>query len=140
MNKKFNIIKIDHIAFATDSLKKSSSFLTDFLGLKHSKIEKIVEEKVNVLKFFNDKNHTALELLEPISKSSTISKYLKLKGKSLHHIALEVDNIQNAIFYLKANNIQIIYEKPQIGADKKLITFIHPKETPGLLLELCQYS
>ena len=58
----------------------------------------------------------------------------------MHHIALEVDNIENAILYLKSNNITLIYESPQIGADNKLITFIHPKDTPGVLIELCQKS
>ena len=139
MNRKFNVVKIDHVAFATDSLKESSSFLTDLLGLKHSKVEKIVKEKVNVLKFFNGLEQTSLELVEPTSKNSPVSKYIKLRGKSLHHIALEVDSIKNAISYLKANNVHIIYESPQVGADNKLITFIHPNETPGLLLELCQY-
>ena len=138
MNKNFNVIRIDHIAFATDSLQNSSSFLTDFLGMKHSTLEEVVNEKVNVLKFFNGKNKTSLELIEPTSKNSTVSKYIESRGNSLHHIALEVDNIKNAILYLKAKNINIIYDSPQKGADNKLITFIHPKETPGLLIELCQ--
>ena len=56
----------------------------------------------------------------------------------MHHIALEVDDIENAISYLKNNNIKLIYESPQKGADNKLITFIHPESTPGILLELCQ--
>ena len=138
MNKNFNVIRIDHIAFATDSLQNSSSFLKDFLGMNHSALEEVVNEKVNVLKFFNGKNRTSLELIEPTSKNSTVSKYIESRGNSLHHIALEVDNIKNAILYLKAKNINIIYDSPQKGADNKFITFIHPKETPGLLIELCQ--
>ena len=140
MNKKFKIIKIDHVAFATDSLKKTSAFFSDLLGIESSKIEEVSNEKVNVLKFFNTKEKTSLELLEPTSSSSAINKYIQSKGKSLHHLALEVDNIHNAISYLKSNNVKIIYEQPQIGADNKLITFIHPQETPGLLLELCQHN
>ena len=106
--------------------------------MNHSALEEVVNEKVNVLKFFNGKNRTSLELIEPTSKNSTVSKYIESRGNSLHHIALEVDNIKNAILYLKAKNINIIYDSPQKGADNKLITFIHPKETPGLLIELCQ--
>ena len=56
----------------------------------------------------------------------------------MHHIPLEVDNINNAILYLKSNNITLVYETPQIGADEKMITFIHPKDTSGVLIELCQ--
>ena len=81
---------------------------------------------------------TSANVVAILLKNSTVSKYIESRGNSLHHIALEVDNIKNAILYLKAKNINIIYDSPQKGADNKLITFIHPKETPGLLIELCQ--
>ena len=66
------------------------------------------------------------------------NKFLNKRGDSIHHIALEVDNIYNAIDYLKYKNIKVIYDIPQKGSDNKKITFIHPNMTPGLLIELCQ--
>ena len=73
-----------------------------------------------------------------ISKDYGTSQFIENKGKGLHHIALEVDNIKNAISYLKKKKISLVYDSPQVGSDNKLITFIHPESTPGILLELCQ--
>ena len=100
--------------------------------------ETIESELVNVVKVFSLESKTAIELLEPSSNQSVIKKYLNKKGQGIHHIALEVDSIENAINHLKENKISLVYDKPQVGADKKLITFIHPKSSPGLLIELCQ--
>ena len=138
MDRKFKVVKIDHIAFATESIKETSKFFSDILGIQHAEIEEVENEKVNVMKFFNSNKSTSIELLEPISNDSAVNKFINSKGRGLHHIALEVDNIINAINYLKYNNVSLIYEVPQFGADNKLITFIHPKSTPGLLVELCQ--
>jgi len=138
MNRNFKVIKIDHIAFATDSIEDSSNIFSKILGIPKTSKEEIQNEKVNVLKFFNQNQLTSIELLEPISNSSVLSKFIENKGKGLHHIALEVDNIHNAIIYLKENKISLVYDKPQIGADNKMITFIHPKSSPGILIELCQ--
>ena len=82
-------------------------------------------------------DHT-IELLEPSDDSSLIESFLNKRGQGLHHIALEVDNIYNAIEYLEYNNIKMIYSQPQTGANNKLITFIHPSSTPGILIEICQ--
>jgi len=138
MDRKFKVVKIDHIAFATESIKETSKFFSDILGIEHTEIEEVENEKVNVMKFFNFNKSTSIELLEPISNDSAVNKFINSKGRGLHHIALEVDNIINAINYLKYNNVSLIYETPQSGSDNKLITFIHPKSTPGLLVELCQ--
>ena len=137
-NKEFKVIKIDHVAFASKSIESSMKIFSDILGIEHSNKEEVIDEKVNVIKFFNKNDITSIEILEPTSKDSTVDKFLNNKGQGLHHIALEVDNIYNAIEYLKQMKIDLIYDKPKIGSDKKLITFIHPKESPGLLLELCQ--
>ena len=138
MNKNFKVIKVDHIAFATDSLEKSSYIFSDILDIPNTEKEEVVSEKVNVLKFFNKNNLTSIELLEPTSSKSSVSQFIENKGKGLHHIALEVDNIKNAISYLKKKKISLVYDSPQVGSDNKLITFIHPESTPGILLELCQ--
>ena len=137
MNKNFKVLKIDHVAIAVTSLKESS-FLFNLLGMNAEPIENVKNENVNVAKFHPNSNKDTIELLEPTDDLSTMKSFLDKKGEGLHHIALEVDNIYNAIEYLEKNNIKIIYKKPQIGANKKLITFIHPSSTPGVLIELCQ--
>ena len=139
MNKKFKILKIDHIAVAVKDSNASTS-LFKLLGMNISNVEHIKSEKVNVVKVrSNDKNH-AIELLEASDNKSIIKKFINKKGEGLHHIALEVDNISEAIKYLASNHIELIYNTPKIGAENKLITFIHPKSTPGILIELCQLS
>ena len=138
MNRDFQVIKVDHVAFATDSIENSFDIFSKILGIENTSKEEIENEKVNVLKFFNQNHLTSIELIEPTSNKSVIDKFIKNKGKGLHHIALEVDNINNAIAYLKENKIRLVYDKPQIGSDNKMITFIHPKSSPGILIELCQ--
>ena len=112
--------------------------LVDILGMNSSGKEHVENELVDVLKIYSKDKKTAIELLEPSSNESTIEKYLNNKGPGIHHISLTVDSLENAIIYLKEKNVVLIYEKPKIGADKKLITFIHPQSSPGLLIELCQ--
>ena len=138
MDKEFRIIKIDHIAFATDSINKTKNLFLNILGLNTQTIEEVKSEKVNVLKMFVDEKDTAIELLEPLNQDSTIKKFIDKNGSKLHHVALEVDNITNLIKYLQHNNIPLIYNTPRLGSGNKLITFIDPKACPGLLLEICQ--
>ncbi len=102
--------------------------------------EYVESEDVNVVKIYAEDNKTAIELLEPTSKLSKIKKFLKNKGEGIHHIALTVDNISNAIEFMNEKNIKLVYDTPQKGSDNTLITFIHPKSSPGILIELCQKS
>ena len=139
MDKKFKVLKIDHIAVAVNSIKESINVF-DLLGMKSENIEYVKNEKVNVLKLHPESTDHTIELLESVDNSSTIQKFLNSKGQGLHHIALEVDDIYNAIKYLEYNNIEMIYSEPRIGSDKKLITFIHPSFSPGILIEICQTS
>ena len=104
------------------------------------KKEYVKTEHVNVVKVYADDKKTAIELLEPKGDTSPIKKFLSNKGNGIHHISLTVDNINNAIDFLLNNNISLVYEKPHIGADNTLITFIHPKSSPGMLIELCQHQ
>ena len=106
--------------------------------MSFSSREDVENEKVNVLKIFPKDENSAIELLEPTSQDSVIQKYLNKNGPGIHHIALTVDSINEAISYLQFNNISLVYNTPQFGSDNKLITFIHPTSTPGLLIELCQ--
>jgi len=138
MNRNFKVIKVDHVAFATDSIDNSSNIFSKILGIENTTKEEVETENVNVLKFFNQEGVTSIELLEPIKNESVIGDFLDENGRGLHHIALEVDNINNAIIFLKENKIKLVYDVPQIGSDNKMITFIHPKSSPGILIELCQ--
>ena len=112
--------------------------LTEILGMNQSEKEYIENEKVHITKISAENQSTVIELLEPSDKSSTVQKFLDKKGSGIHHIALTVDSIMNIILHLRSNNIDLVYDVPQKGSDNKLITFIHPKSTPGLLIELCQ--
>tara|TARA_Y100000588_G_scaffold384351_1_gene475459 strand:- start:456 stop:878 length:423 start_codon:yes stop_codon:yes gene_type:complete len=138
LKRKFKILNVDHVAVATEEINKLKHVLVDILGMSSSSKEYVINELVDVVKIFSKSNQTAIELLESSSPASAVATYVDKKGPGIHHIALTVDSIENAIIYLKNNNIDLVYEKPKIGSDNKLITFIHPKSTPGLLIELCQ--
>ena len=138
MKKKFKVLKIEHVAIAVKDINNSKIIFEDILGMNISKKEVVKNEKVFVKKIEGNDKISKIELLEPTGPSSTVSKFIDKKGEGVHHIALEVDNIFNAIDYLKFKNCKLIYEEPQVGADNKLITFIHPSSLPGILLELCQ--
>tara|TARA_B110000014_G_C19988756_1_gene512081 strand:- start:354 stop:767 length:414 start_codon:yes stop_codon:yes gene_type:complete len=134
--KSFKIIKIDHIAIATKESKQMNNFFSKiFIDTDFKK--EIVESENVVTAFFNvgDVN---IETLEPTSEDSIINKYLNKNGPGIHHVAFLVDNINAAISYFKNNNIRVIYDPPKIGASNKLITFLHPKDTFGILMELSQ--
>ena len=137
MSENFKVLKIDHIAIAVNS-NDSAVNLFELLGMSVSESEFIKNEKVNVLKVKPEHKGHTIELLEASDESSIVRKFINKRGEGLHHIALEVDNILEAIKYLIKNNIEIIYKTPKVGAGNKLITFIDPKSTPGILLELCQ--
>ena len=138
INKKFKILNIDHVAVATENIDILKFIFVDILSLNSSKKEFVKDENVTVQKFFTDDRNTAIELLESKEENSPINKYINKKGKGIHHIALTVDNIENAIKYLIDKGIYLVYDKPKLGSDNKLITFIHPKSSPGILIELCQ--
>ena len=100
--------------------------------------EYVKDENVNVLKIFGVNNETAIELIESDELDSSINSFIEKRGEGLHHIALNIDNLENAITYLKSKDISLVYDKPKIGSNNSIITFIHPKSTPGILIELCQ--
>ena len=100
--------------------------------------EYVKDENVNVLKIFGVNNETAIELIESDELDSSINSFIEKRGEGLHHLALNIDNLENAITYLKSKDISLVYDKPKIGSNNSIITFIHPKSTPGILIELCQ--
>lgn len=130
--------KIAHIGIAVHSIEQSLPFYTDQLGLTLEKVEEVESEQVKVA--FIQIGESRIELLEPLSEQSAIHKFLEKKGEGIHHIALEVDNIEKRLEQLKLNEVRLINEEPKSGANNAQIAFIHPKSTHGVLLELCQHN
>lgn len=126
---------IDHIAIAVKSLSDALPFYQKLLGLELGGIEEVPEQQVRVA--FLHVGSTRIELLEPTSDSSPISKFLEKRGPGLHHIALATDAVSNELDNLKQAGVRLIDEEPKRGAEGKDIAFVHPKSTSGVLLELC---
>lgn len=130
--------KIAHIGIAVHSLDETVPFYTEQLGLTLEGIEEVESEQVKVA--FIKIGETMIELLEPLSESSAIHKYLEKNGSGIHHIALEVDNIEQRLEQLKNNGIRLIHEQPKSGANNSKIAFLHPKSSFGVLYELCEHE
>lgn len=130
------ILKIDHLGIAVKNLDEAVKFYRDVLGLELVKIEEVPEEKVRIAMFKVGESY--IELLEGTSPDSAISKYIEKKGEGIHHIALRVDNIEEAVKELK-DKVRLVYEQPKtVAGGERIITFIHPKSAYGVLLELVE--
>ena len=129
-------MKIDHLGIATKSITESLKFWGDALGLENVHTEVVEEQKVRVAML--PIGESRVELLEPTSDDSPISKFLEKRGGGIHHIAVEVENIAESLAKLKAEGARLIDETPRIGAEGCLIAFVHPATTGGVLLELTQ--
>lgn len=130
--------KIAHIGIAVQSIEHSLPFYTDQLGLALEGIEEVESEQVKVA--FLKIGESMLELLEPLSESSAIHTYLERNGEGIHHIALEVNNIEQRLDNLRNDGIRLINEEPKLGANDSKIAFLHPKSTHGVLYELCEHK
>jgi len=128
--------KIEHIGIAVKNLETSNQLFTSLLGTPPYKIESVKSEGVQTSFFKAGPNK--IELLEAQSKDSPISKFIEKKGEGIHHIAFEVENIEEEIARLKKEGFTMINESAKKGADNKLIAFLHPKSSNGVLIELCQ--
>ena len=128
--------KIEHIGIAVKDLKTSNELFKTLLGVPHYKTEHVASEGVTT-SFFDVGTHK-VELLEATNPNSPIAKFIAKKGEGVHHIAFEVDDIQSEINRLEVEGFHMIYNPARSGADNKLVTFIHPKGTDGILVELCQ--
>ena len=129
-------MKIEHIGIAVKEIDLSNNLFEKLLGKKHYKQEEVNREKV-VTSFFQ-MGDTKVELLQGTSKESSIAKFIDKRGEGVHHLAFGVENIQVEVERLKAEGFTFVNETPQNGADDKLIVFLHPKSTNGVLVELCQ--
>ncbi len=128
--------KIEHIGIAVKDIEKSNKLFASLFGEKHYKIEEVISEGVKTSFFQIGSNK--IELLEATNQNSPIAKYIEKRGEGIHHIAFAVKNIEFEIKRLKNEGFTIINEIPKKGADKKLVAFLHPKSTNGVLIELCQ--
>lgn len=128
--------KIEHIAIAVKSLEQSIPLYEKLLGTTCYKKEEVASERVNTA--FFQTGESKVELLESTDENGVISRFIEKKGEGLHHIAFAVDNIQEEISRLKKEGFEFINEVPKQGADQKIICFLHPKHTNGVLIELCQ--
>ncbi|RRA97613.1 methylmalonyl-CoA epimerase [Larkinella rosea] len=130
------LTNVEHIGIAVKSLAVSNDLFTKLLGCNPYKSEAVKSEGVTT-SFFKI-NQTKIELLEATNPDSPIAKFLEKKGEGIHHIAFEVPDIYAEIDRLKTEGFTPLNETPKRGADNKLVCFLHPKETNGVLVELCQ--
>ena len=127
---------IDHIGIAVKSIDESLKFWEDTLGIKCHGVEEVAEQKVKTA--FLPVEGTEIELLEGTSEESPVAKFIAAKGEGIHHLAIRVDNLEEALAELKAKGVRLIDEKPRCGAGGAKIAFLHPKATGGMLLELSE--
>jgi len=130
------IEKIEHIGIAVKDLDKANKIYEQLLGTSPYKMETVDSEEVNT-SFFKT-GESKVELLQATKNESAIAKFIAKKGEGIHHIAFAVKDIHKEIKRLKETGYTIINGKPKKGADNKLVCFVHPKNTKGVLIELCQ--
>jgi len=130
------VIKVDHIGIAVKSIAEAAKFWEDTLGLKIAATEEVAEQKV--ITAFIPCGDSEVELLQATAEDSPIAKFIENKGEGIQHIALRVDNIEEALSELNEKEVRLIDEVPRKGAGGARIAFLHPKATGGVLLELCQ--
>tara|TARA_B100000242_G_scaffold96294_1_gene65971 strand:- start:234 stop:629 length:396 start_codon:yes stop_codon:yes gene_type:complete len=127
--------KISHIGIAVADLQQSCKLFSKLLN-KDFHTEHVSSESVTTA--FFKMGDSKIELISSDQDDSAITKYLKKHKEGMHHLAIDVDNIQNEIHRLKKEGFRFLNETPKIGADNKLIVFLHPKDTNGVLVEICQ--
>jgi len=128
--------KIEHLGIAVADLKKSNELFHRLLGDAPYKSETVVSEGVETS--FFQVGDTKIELLQASTEESPIAKFISKKSEGIHHIAFDVEDIYAEMDRLKAAGFEILNDTPKKGADRKIIVFLHPKSTNGVLVELCQ--
>jgi methylmalonyl-CoA/ethylmalonyl-CoA epimerase len=129
-------MKINHLGIATKGIDEALNFWQKALGLENVHTEVVEDQKVRVAML--PLGESRIELLEPTADDSPISKFLEKRGGGIHHIAVEVDDIEAALRKLKDQGMRLIDETPRTGAEGCLVAFVHPGSTGGVLLELVQ--
>lgn len=129
-------MKISHLGIATKEIAEALKFWEGALGLENVHTETVEDQKVRVAML--PLGESRVELLEPTSDDSPIAKFIEKRGAGIHHIAVEVDDIEAALAKLKSEGARLIDETPRIGAEGCLVAFVHPAASGGVLLELVQ--
>jgi methylmalonyl-CoA/ethylmalonyl-CoA epimerase len=132
----FSMKKLEHIGIAVANLEASEALFTQLLGIEPYKRETVESE--NVITSFFQIGDVKIELLAATNPSSTIAKFIEKKGEGLHHLAFEVENIEEEIEKKTNLGFELINTKAKDGADGKIIAFLHPKSTNSVLTEMCQ--
>jgi methylmalonyl-CoA/ethylmalonyl-CoA epimerase len=130
------MVNVEHIGIAVKDLAQAENLYTKLLGVAPYKREVVATESVSTA-FFKI-NQTKIELLEATNNESPIARFLEKKGEGIHHIAFEVNDILAEMQRLKDEGFTLLNDQPKAGADNKLVCFLHPKNTTGVLIELCQ--
>ena len=130
------ILKIDHLGIAVNSIDQARTFWSDVLGLTFEGDETVAEQKVTTA--FFPVGESEVELLESTAPDGPVAKYIEKRGQGIQHVAFRVADVEAALAELKAKGVRLIDEKPRIGAGGAKIAFLHPKDTHGVLVELCQ--
>jgi methylmalonyl-CoA/ethylmalonyl-CoA epimerase len=128
--------KIEHLGIAVKDLQKSNELFSKLFGRTPYKEERVESEGVATSFFMM--GETKIELLEATREDSAIAKFIEKRGEGIHHIAFDVEDIHAETKRLQAEGFTVLNEQPKLGADNKLICFLHPKDTNGVLIELCQ--
>ena len=140
MGEKF--VQVDHVGIATNDLEESSIFWKMF-GLSQCSDDEIVEEQGVTVRYFSSPNggedSTKIELLEPTGENTPVGKFLAKKGPGIQQLCIRVSDLELMLKSLLEAGVQLIDEKPKVGANGVLIAFVHPKSTGGVLVELTEY-
>ncbi|MGD6778430.1 methylmalonyl-CoA epimerase [Sutcliffiella horikoshii] len=131
-----NVKKVSHIGIAVKSIESSLPFYQCQLGLKLEGIEVVEQEMVKVA--FLKVGETRIELLEPTDENTSMDLFIKKRGEGIHHIAFEVDNLEERVNSMRINGINFVYDSNKVGAEETNINFIHPKSSNGVLYELIE--
>lgn len=130
------MLKIEHIGIAVKNIEESNNLFAKLFARQPYKMEAVESEGVSTS--FFQMGESKIELLEATNPDSAIAKFIEKRGEGIHHIAFEVENIYAEMKRLEAEGFQLINKEPKPGADNKLVCFLHPKGTNGVLVELCQ--
>jgi methylmalonyl-CoA/ethylmalonyl-CoA epimerase len=130
------ILKIEHLGIAVKNMEAANRLFATLLGTSSYKEETVEREKVST-SFFRV-GEAKVELLEATGPESPIARFIEKRGEGIHHVAFEVDDIVAMMEQLKSQGFELLSDVPKKGADNKMICFLHPKSTHGVLVELCQ--
>ena len=128
--------KVEHIGIAVKNLEQANKLYASLFGKEHYKVEAVESEGVSTS--FFQLGDTKIELLEASRPDSPIARFIEKRGEGIHHLAFEVEDIHTEMNRLQQEGFTLLNEQPKKGADNKLVCFLHPKGTGGVLVELCQ--